>query len=233
MANYIDDLKLTQLLIKEKQILYSDILIDEVVHKLEDVSDINNIKIKYDNNVLNKKYITKFNKKYIRVSIPVNILTNDEIKNRKTVLNIFNNKKLILQKCNLKYIASNELGKYFLEIEENILKKSNWRNYSQAYKDELMSSANTFFARYWWKFDPIRMRLNYTLEKGKKILKEKIEYKGAFLYFTSLAYSGNLAGIKFLNKSKQSKEISDNKNTKRDIDILCELYNGRDQPIYV
>jgi len=226
---YINDNELTELVMLEQRTLYTDIHVNDISSEFN--KDL--LKIKYENNVLDYKIINKFNKKYVRISVPVNILTDDEVQERNCALVINYNKELTFKKLDLKYISSNKLAEYFLHIESSILKKFNWRNYTQAYKDELTSSANTFFIRYWWKFNPTRMALNYNTIKGEKILKPEQEFKGAFLYFTSLAYSGNLAGIKFLNKSKQSRDVSQVKNDRKAEDIISEMNSGRDQIVYV
>jgi hypothetical protein len=77
-------------------------------------------------------------------------------------------------KCN---VPSNELGKYYIDVVDNLLKRNNFNNYT--YKDDFKSEAYYFFIRYWWKFRP--EKVNKESNKG---------LVGGFSYFTTMAWTG-------------------------------------------
>lgn len=78
----------------------------------------------------------------------------------------------------------NELGKSFLLIAKNLLNKSNFINYTQDRKDEMISDAVFYMCRYVDKFD--------------------LEKKNPFAYFTRIAYH---AFLQNLNDRKKHENI--------------------------
>lgn len=74
----------------------------------------------------------------------------------------------------------NELGKIFLLISRNLLNKTNFINYTQDRKDEMVSDATFFMTKYVERYDT--------------------EKKNPFAYFTRIAYHAFLQNINDYNK---------------------------------
>ena len=77
----------------------------------------------------------------------------------------------------------NEIGKQFILISTNLLNKTNFINYTQDRKDEMVSDATFSMCRYIDKYD---------ISRGN-----------AFAYFTRIAFNG------FLQNLKNYKRIGD------------------------
>lgn len=74
----------------------------------------------------------------------------------------------------------NEIGKIFLLISQNLLNKTNFINYSQDRKEEMVSDATYFMTKYVDRYDT--------------------DKKNPFSYFTRVAYNAFLQNINDYNK---------------------------------
>ena len=88
----------------------------------------------------------------------------------------------------------NKIGKYFLLIAKNYLNKPRFINYSDDWKDDMISEA---------VFDMVRYIDNYNVElMDQKILNGK--NPEPFSYFTQYVFNG---GMRFLSKSYKDNEV--------------------------
>lgn len=110
--------------------------------------------------------------------------------------------------------ASNEIGTYFLQIREHVLKKRNFSGYSANWKDEFRSKSNELFAKHWHKFDPSRARKNYTQVDGELFYKEDpAEWRGGFGWFSLFCKTAAVDEIKRLKRISQNvQKVIDGKN---------------------
>ena len=120
--------------------------------------------------------------------------------------------------------CSNQLAEKFLLILEKILTRPNFNRYSQDYKDEFKSSAELLFIKHWFKFNPEKIKKNYFIKNGKKILKEKKDWGGAFAFFSILAWTGCTDEIKKFKKIKNEKQQMID-------DIKKEFLNSKRKPL--
>jgi DNA-directed RNA polymerase specialized sigma24 family protein len=76
--------------------------------------------------------------------------------------------------------AFNEIGKIFLLIAQNLLNKTNFINYTQDRKEEMVSDATYFMTKYVDRYDTSK--------------------KNPFSYFTRVAYNAFLQNINDYNR---------------------------------
>lgn len=242
MANYIDDIELTEKIIQDIETRHFDIL----VPKSEDYEILF---LDYKHKIISKSE-TENSAKISGYFYNYPVL--DSTKDILVEISVNGEKFEAL----LKRRASERLAEYYMLMQERVLSRSNWRNYTPEYKNELRSMGSLFFTRYWWKFDYTRVAANwavvYELDESGKILrdlsipesednkvvksrtlKERGLLKGTFSYFTNLIFSANLGGISDINKSKKGLENSDHVHINSSDDAINSLYTNRDFSEYM
>lgn len=109
--------------------------------------------------------------------------------------------------------ASNELAGHFLHILDRIMKRANFKGYSDEYKDEFRSKAQILFVKHWYKFKPESIQKNWYTKNKVKHFKEEAEWKGAFTWFSLMSWTGCTDEIKRLNKiSEKRKKLIEEEN---------------------
>jgi len=86
-----------------------------------------------------------------------------------------------------------QIGKSFLLIAKNLLNKSNFINYTQDRKDEMISDAVYYMCRYVDKFDVERKNpfAYFTMIARNAFLQNINDYSKRDLMFTSIEYIDN------------------------------------------
>lgn len=165
----------------------------------------------------------------------------DDLELTRLLIEEINNRKNLIKSGSEKLPGpSNQLGAWYIKVVDRLLTKHNFRGYSDNYKDEFKSSAYLFFARYWWKFDPSRVKGNIDKEllELAEIQEEteeiensvplKEELKGGFTFFTTLAWTGILAALKVLKLNDAfRKKMAELKTKTSESEINSDFYTDR------
>jgi len=107
---------------------------------------------------------------------------------------------------------SNDLAQYFLDVLYHILSSNKFRNYSNDWRDEMISHSSEKFVKHWDKFNPERIRNNYYMKDGELYLKDKKEFKGAHTFFSTIVHSSIYEIIKRQKRHRNfSEELASEK----------------------
>lgn len=216
MANYIDDTELSKQILEDKKYY---------VYKLyPNGKTYDTSKFSTKEKEIKVQKIFEYGKEYYKIYFENENLFCTPYGFQE--LDLYYNDEILVPEAKFRLLASEKLASYFMLIEERILSKGNWRGYTNEYKNELRSMGSLFFARYWWKYNPLRVNKN-KLEENHNYNEDDDVLYGAFTYFTNLISSAFLGGISDINKSKKLLKEKDSKIEHSEDDINSIIYSGR------